>query len=100
MASFVVDFQAFKTLRNEFILKELAIVGVDTNLVAQCLIKPEIPFLHLPLKLQMSTSYLTRFVHKIRWCDGYMSTTDAIHLLRNTLKGASRIYCKGSERVK
>ena len=33
--SFVVDFQAFKSAGNDFILKELAIVGVDSNVVVQ-----------------------------------------------------------------
>lgn len=99
MATFVIDFQAFKSLKNEFILKELSIVSVQTNHMIHCLIKPKTPFSTLPKKLQHSINYLTQNIHGIYWEDGYMDEKDAIRLMKDTVKDAVAIYCKGSERV-
>ena len=42
--AFVIDFQAFKSLDNKFIVKELAIVRVDGDSEFHTLFKPPQPY--------------------------------------------------------
>lgn len=44
MPECIIDFQAFKDDDNQYILKELAIVSVETNKVLHCLVRPPYNF--------------------------------------------------------
>jgi len=98
-SSYVVDMQCFKTLQNEFIIKELCIVGVNSNFCYQCVVKPPIPFCSLCDEMKKRVNYITNYIHGIPWYVGYLSEDEVITILRNILKKAARVYIKGSERA-
>ena len=100
MAVYVVDFQAFKTLYNEYLLKEVAIVNVHTDAVYQWTVRPHTSYYRLTPKMQSRVRFLTDHVHGIPWCAGYIDERDVIELMQNILKNASSLYIKGTERVK
>jgi hypothetical protein len=43
---------------------------------------------------------VTKNIHGLDWDLGYTLESDALELLKNTLKNADKVYIKGSERVK
>ena len=59
MTTFIVDFQAFKSLNNKFILKELAIVSLDQDIIVHTFIKPPVEYDYLYPELQDRVDYLT-----------------------------------------
>lgn len=97
---FIVDFQAFKDQKNRYILKELAILAVQSDEVAHCLIKPPYAACKLPGGKRASIDYLTEKHHGIIWEDGYTNFTDAVALLKDVTRHAKYLYIKGSERAK
>lgn len=96
--AFVIDFQAFKSLSNEFVLKELAIVGVRKNIIHHFFIKP--PSSVVGRELGKRVQYITRHIHNIPWNYGHIELEEALHILNDILKDASVVYVKGSERAK
>lgn len=99
--SYVVDFQAFKNnVNNKFILKELAIVALNSDVVVHCIIKPPTSYSSLDTEMQKRVDYLTAQYHGLKWDDGFINFPDAINLLRYTVNGAALVYIKGSERAK
>ena len=98
--NYVVDFQAFKTLDNYFIIKELCIVNVDKNYYIHVMVKPYTSYANLHNnEFKKRINFLTNNVHGILWNSGYVNEEVAIDLLRNNLKNARTVYIKGSERV-
>ena len=97
--SFVVDFQAFKNNENEFILKELCIVGVRSNICVHVIIKSDVEFSSLSAKAKRSVEYLTNYYRKIDFADGYVSALDARRLILDTIPHGSLVYVKGSEKA-
>jgi len=94
-----VDFQAFKNLRNEFILKEVTIIDIDKRRDNHFLIRPPQPYNQLPNKLKKRVDFLTNNIHGLEWDSGMIGFRNAITLIKGILKDASKIYIKGSERV-
>lgn len=95
--AFVVDFQAFKTLSNEFILKELAIVGVNENIVHHFFIKS--PSFQPCGEMKARVKYVTKYIHNIPWNYGHVEKDQALSVLYELTRGADVVYVKGSERV-
>jgi hypothetical protein len=90
--SFVVDFQAFKSPEtNKFILKELAIISVDSELQVHCLVKPPCSYEYLNNTYRRRVDFLTNKCHGIQWQDGYIKYRDALQLLRDTVRNASTL---------
>lgn len=99
MASYIVDFQAFKGLVNEFYLKEVAIVNIHSDTVYHWIIRPPTMYCNLNEEMQLRVNYLTYKIHGIPWQTGYIDESEVIALMKNILKNAAVVYIKGSERV-
>jgi len=50
--SYVVDFQSFKSLENKYIVKELAVVAVNSDIVMHCIIKSPTSYNSLPTEMK------------------------------------------------
>jgi hypothetical protein len=97
--AYVVDFQAFKSPSNEYILKELAIVRVDTNIIQHCFIKPPVSSTALGWEQYRQNKYITKYIHNIPWNYGHVELRHALHILNDTLTNATVVYVKGLERA-
>lgn len=100
MAQYIVDFQAFKDRKNCYILKELAVISVESGEIAHCIIKPPYSSDLLSDKCRRQVDYVVSHHHGISWEDGYMKYVDAIRLIRDMTRSATKILIKGSERAK
>ncbi|VDO11375.1 unnamed protein product [Brugia timori] len=100
MTQFIIDFQAFKDEENRYILKEIAVIAVETDEVGHCIIKPPYPGDMLSEKCREQVSYIVTYQHGICWEDGYIKYVDAIRLVRDMTKNAVQVFIKGSERAK
>lgn len=94
----VVDFQAFKSRSNSFILKELAIVSCRDNTIVHYFIKPPQPYDYLCVDFQKRINYTTDNIHNIPWDYGHVEFKDALRVLNEFVRSASVVYVKGSER--
>ena len=99
MAEYIVDFQAFKDDCNNFILKEISILSVHSNVSMHCIIKSPFDLEELSSKKQREVKWLTDYHHGIKWKAGYINPDDAIQSLLDTTEDASLILSKGSERT-
>lgn len=107
-SSYIVDFQGWKNGDEEikdlpwFVMKEFAVVGIHNNLIVHCVTKPpsNMKFIDIPdlSFFKQNVKFCTRFIHGLRWDDGYMPLEDAYQMLKDILRDADTIYCKGSER--
>lgn len=95
---FVIDFQAFKDGKNEFILKEIAIVAIHVNQIVHVMVLPPYPLKTLPPAKQREADWLTKRYHGIQWFSGYISHELAVSLLRAIVTRATTLFIKGSER--
>ena len=101
MKQYVIDFQAFKAPNsNEFIIKELALVGVDTNYVAHYYVKPPVSYYTLNPEFQNKIDYVTKHIHGIPWDYGDISFPDMLQAIRAELGWATEIYIRNKERAK
>lgn len=99
MAVYIVNFQNFKSLINETILKEVAIVSLHSNIQYHWLIRAPTRYVDLCWDLKKRVDYITDNIHGIRWDSGYMEQKYVLEKLKEILKDAIYIYIKGSERV-
>lgn len=97
---FVVDFQAFKSLQNHFILKEIGITTLDGKNVYHCIVRPPLSYKYLQNEdFKRRIQYITRNIHGLEWDSGSVTYSDAVSELKTLLKNAERVYIRGSERV-
>lgn len=91
-----VDLQGFKSFKNEFIVKELAI---GTNECTQVfLIKPPYPFYSLTESEKRHVRYIERN-KGIMWREGYIDYKEFKRTAANYLLN-KKIFVKGSEKIK
>lgn len=100
MTVYIVDFQAFKNLTNEFFLKEVAITCVHSNVTYHWMISPPTRYSYLQPEFQSRVDFLTDNIHGIPWNTGYIEERVVLKKMRKILKDASFVYIKGGERCK
>jgi len=106
---FVIDFQAFKTIGNKFVVKELAVCALKSNVVTHFFIKPPTSGEYPLPKQQISNRYVLHHLHAIPWDMGIIEFEDAVHWMKDVLFNPTHdsvpnetnkilLYIKGSER--
>lgn len=97
--SYILDFQGFKNVHNEFVVKELAILSTDGQFYELQLFQPPCDFNDLPQHLQKQVVWLEKQYHGLYWgsgCKNYSSLKDVLKGI--TLDGD--IYIKGRDKQK
>ena len=97
--SYIVDIQGFKSMSNEFLMKEVCIIGVDNDYSYHVVIKPPFCYARLGSELLRRVDFLTRRIHGLEWDWGWVNETDVISVMKKILTNADKVYVKGSERV-
>ena len=98
MESYVVDIQGFQA--PDFLPKEICVVAVHSTFIRHRIIRPPTCYDRLSPRLRKQVDFVTQHIHGLDWDLGYTLESDALELLKNTLKNADKVYIKGSERVK
>lgn len=100
MSAYVVDFQAFKSMCNEFILKEVVITSCNSCVTHHYMVRPPFPFDTITPALRRIVSDFTKHVHGIPWDSGFIQHNEIEKLMFFYLKDASVVYIRGSERAR
>ena len=96
---YVVDIQGFKQPPNEFVVKELAIAPLYSNVKPGVyLFKPPIEWCRLPVKYKSQNCWLERNYHGLFWSSGEPPYEELENVLRSSPHDASVVYVKGLEK--
>lgn len=95
MNEYIVDIQGFTQSPNQFILKELAILPINSNSPTTFLFEPPCAYEKLLSEEVKTVRWLEANYHAIPWKSGYIPYSLWRITLRDQLQSATRIYCKG-----
>lgn len=99
MKSYTVSLQGFKTLENEFVLKEVCLARVETNWCHHYMVRSPITYQNLNDDLKKRVDYVTEFIHGIPWDSNGINEEKALFKMKMLLQNSHRVYAKGSEQV-
>jgi len=94
---FILDFQGFKDEKNDFIIKELAILSTDGEKYELHLFQPPHAFNQLSKDLQKQVIWLEKQFHGLYWSSGHRDYRE----LKDVFRGidlSGTIYVKGVEK--
>lgn len=91
-----VDIQGFKTVHNEFVVKEIFVLS--KNLKFHEIIKSPIPYDCLSLETKKQADWLKRNYHGLAWNDGYITQSELDKIISPVLTGKI-VFVKGAEKV-
>lgn len=92
-----VDLQGFKTISNEFIVKEAAIL-LNGNELLHWIFEPPFGLHRLTSSEKRQVQWLVKKHHGINWQDGYVPYGKARNCLTQALERSQTIIVKGSEK--
>lgn len=95
---FILDFQGFKNVSNEFIIKELAIVSTNEEINELYLFRPPYGFHQLPDRLKIQVYWLEKYFHGLDWSSGLKDFDEINDVLKNVFKLGGTVYVKGGEK--
>lgn len=95
----VVEFQAFRGERNEYIVKEFAIVDIKTYCSIVIQFAPPYEHSRLPVKTQKTNEWLQRHYHRLSWDDGNVPYTELMLTIVDICSHFSVLYTKGLEKT-
>ena len=99
MGEYIVDFQAYKQSRKEFVIKELAILKLGKK-PSQYIFKPPCDWYNLPAKQRNENTWIKHNLLGIEWNNGGIPYEKIENILRPNLSHAKVIYVKGEQKVK
>lgn len=95
---FILDFQGFKTEKNEIIIKELAIISTDDQVYELHLFKSPYSFHQLPQEVRKQVVWLEKHFHGLFWNSGYKDFSSLQDVFTNVFKFGGKVYVKGIEK--
>lgn len=95
---YFIDVQGFKGHKNQFVLKEIALLHGENNL-QHFIIQPPTDLENLPWHLQTQAQWLFRNHHGLNWNGGFTTLDSVTQWFSNILRG-NIIYVKGLEKAK
>jgi len=94
----VIEFQAFKDNNDKFIVKELAILDLSTNVLYHFLFKPPYSFNSLNSKARRTNRWVTNYFSRINWLDGFISYNKFDSIMYRFCSKFKTIYTNGEEK--
>lgn len=91
----IIEFQAFIGNSNEYILKELVIMDLDTNVVNYFLFKPPHSIKKLSFKAIKTNKWLTKNYHHINWNEGFTEYKEVDNVMYHYCSQYNTIYTTG-----
>lgn len=98
---FIVDLQGFQKSKNDFIAKEVAILGVQEGSIPLVFtFKSPTQWSKLPIDEQCAARWLEQNFHGISWSSGKIPYEQLSVVLGKYLKSAEKVYTKGLQKQK
>lgn len=94
----VIEFQAFRGNKDEYVIKELVILDLLTYIVYPFIFKPPHPFKKLNSKAKITNKWLVKNFHNITWNEGFTDYSDLDDVMYHFGTEFNRIYTKGLEK--
>lgn len=94
----VIEFQSFVGNDNEYIVKELVILDMETGVPYFFLLKPPFAFNMLHKKAKTTNRWLTRYYHNITWDEGFTSYKTIENIMYTFGEKFQRFYTTGLEK--
>ena len=96
----IIEFQAFRGNKDEFIVKELVIFDMSTHLPYYFLFKCPYPYSLCNTKSSKCNNWLTKHCHKLDWNEGYVEYEELDKIMFHFCKQFNSIFTTGSEKAK
>lgn len=94
----VIEFQAFRGNKDEYVVKELVILDLLTYVVYHFMFKPPHAFKKLKSKAKVTNKWLTRNFHHITWDEGFIDYCNVDDVMYHFCSTFNLVYTKGSEK--
>ena len=94
----IVEFQSFIGNSNEFIVKELSILDLDTYVTWNFLFKPPYSFKRLNGKAARTNKWLIKNYHHIAWGEGFIEYTALEDIVKHYCSKFSIIHTTGHKK--
>lgn len=94
-----IEFQAFRGNSNEFIVKELVVLDLNTNVPHYFLFKPPYPFHNCNKKNGSCNKWLEKHHHCIRWSEGYVEYEELGKIMHKFCSQFGTIFTSGLEKA-
>lgn len=95
----VVDFEAFRGVKNQYLIKEFVAVDLTTGCFIIVLFAPPYERARLHLKIRKINHWLETQHHRIRWNDGNVPYKDMVRIVADICSNCSTIFTKGFEKT-
>lgn len=95
----IIEFQAFRDNHDKFIVKELVIFDLSTNVPYSFVFKPPYAFKHCNTKSKRTNKWLTNHYHYINWSDGNVDFCELDGIMRRFCSQFKTIFTTGTEKV-
>ena len=97
--SCVIEVQSYRGNNNEYIVKELAILDLSTDVVNYFLFKPPFPLEYLDSKSLKTYNWLFNYFHHIPWHEGFTPYGELKNILNHYCSQYELIYTTGLEKA-
>lgn len=94
---FILDFQGFKSEKNKFIVKELALISGDGHLYELQLFQPPCSFNQLSDEKKKEVLWLEKTYHGFYWGSGFKPYSEMKDIFE-TMKISGKVFVKGVEK--
>lgn len=98
MSKYILDFQSFKNVNNELVIKEMAILHIDQEHPKVFLFKEPFEWDSLAIRYKVENKWLQNHYHHLKWSSGEESYENVIKIIKDTLFDAKIIYVHGREK--
>ena len=96
----IIELQAFRGNKGEFIIKELAFMDLDTNAINHFLFKPPFPFSMLRKGAAKTNRWLMKHFHHIAWNEGFVDYNELDTIMFHYCRQYQLAYTSGLEKSK
>lgn len=94
----VIEFQAFRDNKDEFVIKELVILDLITHVVYPFIFEAPFSANQLNDKARRTNKWITKHFHHIQWNEGLISYKHLNNIMYHFSNKFSHIYTRGSEK--
>lgn len=90
----VIDIQGYKGFTGRFIAKEIALVGVNSDIVGHWVLKSS-KSLKFPTKYEMEYNWIITHCHRLKWNEGHADFRKLMKYIRKIMSESDRVYVRG-----
>lgn len=95
----IKELQAFRGNLDEFIIKEIVILELYTNIPYRFVFKPTFALEKWDMKSRRTNQWLSNNFHYINWCEGNVDYNELNNIMKKFCSKFQTIFITGNEKV-